>query len=88
MPDAKGACGAGCYPPLADNPAVALPGFAVRTVVHGLKGMPAFGRMLSNRQIAAVINFVRTHFGNHYSSRVTPAEVKAARRRAAVDPAD
>ena len=82
MPNAKGACGAGCYPALARNPALAAPGFAVRTVVNGLEGMPAFGRMLTARQIADVLNYIRTHFGNHYSSTITPAQVNAAQRSA------
>jgi mono/diheme cytochrome c family protein len=83
MPNAKGACGAACYPALAGDVAVSVPGFAARTVVNGLDGMPAFGQMLSDRQIADVINYIRTHFGNHYPGMVTPAQVKAARKRAA-----
>jgi mono/diheme cytochrome c family protein len=83
MPNAKGACGAGCYPALAGDPALMAPAFAVRTVVNGLEGMPAFGPMLSDQQIADVINYVRTHFGNHYPLAVTPAQVKAARKSAA-----
>ncbi|MGH8317314.1 MAG: c-type cytochrome [Steroidobacteraceae bacterium] len=82
MPDAKGACGAGCYPALAGDPALIVPDFAVTTVVNGREGMPAFGRMLTDRQIADVINYIRTHFGNHYPAAVTPAQVKAARHGA------
>jgi mono/diheme cytochrome c family protein len=48
-------------------------------VVNGQKAMPAFGPMLSDQQIADVINYVRTHFGNNYKDAVKPADVKAAR---------
>jgi hypothetical protein len=30
--------------------------------------------------VAAVVNYVRTHFSNNYRDAVTPADVKAARR--------
>jgi mono/diheme cytochrome c family protein len=33
--------------------------------------------VLSEAQIAAVINYVRSHFGNHYKDEITAAEVKA-----------
>jgi mono/diheme cytochrome c family protein len=35
--------------------------------------------MLDDDQVAAVVNYVRTHFGNHYADVVTPAQVKAVR---------
>ena len=35
--------------------------------------------MMSDDQVAAVVNYVRTHFGNHYDDAVTKDEVKAAR---------
>jgi mono/diheme cytochrome c family protein len=35
---------------------------------------------LNDEQIAAVINYVRSNFGNHYSGSITAAEVKALRR--------
>lgn len=87
MPNARGACGAACYPALAGDVAISVPGFAARTVVNGLEGMPAFGQMLSDQQIADVINYIRTHFGNHYLVTVTPAQVKAARKSVAAKPA-
>ncbi len=88
MPNAKGACGAACYPALAGDPALAAPGFLARTVMNGLKGMPAFGRrgMLTDRQIADVLNYIRTHFGNHYSSTITIAQVNAARHATGATP--
>ena len=35
--------------------------------------------ILDDTQIAAVVNYVRTHFGNDYKDAVVPADVKAAR---------
>lgn len=80
MPDAKGGVGAGMYPALAKDPKLAVAGYPVSVVVNGQKAMPAFlGTKLSDQQIADVVNYVRTHFGNDYKDKVTPADVKAAR---------
>ena len=35
---------------------------------------------MSNDQIAAVVNYVRTHFDNNYGDEVTADDVKAVRR--------
>jgi mono/diheme cytochrome c family protein len=51
-------------------------------VLHGQRAMPPFGESLSDEQIAAVLNYVRTHFGNRYRDAITPATVGA--RRAAL----
>ena len=32
-----------------------------------------------NSSREALVNYVRTHFGNHYTDKVTPAMVKTAR---------
>jgi mono/diheme cytochrome c family protein len=79
MPDAKGAIGAGAYPALADNPRLKAAIYPVVVVLHGQRAMPPFGDSLSDEQIANVINYVRTHFGNHYKDQVTPQTVKAQR---------
>ena len=50
-------------------------------VLRGLKGMPPVGDMMSDTQVADVVNYVRTHFGNAYPGAVSAAEVAAARRR-------
>ena len=42
--------------------------------------MPGFGDMMTDDQIAAVVNYLRTHFGNNYEDRVTAKDVTAARR--------
>ena len=80
MPDAKGGVGAGMYPALANNPKLAVAGYPISVVVNGQKAMPAFlGTKLSDQQIADVVNFVRTHFGNRYTDMVTAADVKVVR---------
>jgi len=43
------------------------------------KGMPPFGRMMNDEQVAAVVNYIRTHFGNDYGDAVTAQDVKDAR---------
>ena len=72
----KGAVGAGMYPALAKNPKLEVAGYPVSVVVNGQKAMPAFGGMFTDQQIADVVNYVRTHFGNNYKDKVTPADVK------------
>jgi mono/diheme cytochrome c family protein len=79
MPQAQGAVGAGAYPALAGDKRLAASLYPVTVVVHGQKAMPNFGSMLTDDQVAAVVNYVRTHFTNHYADAVTPAEVKAVR---------
>jgi mono/diheme cytochrome c family protein len=79
MPDAKGAAGAARYPALAQNPKLSAASYAVFMVTNGRAGMPAFARLLDDDQIAGVVNYVRTHFGNDYKDAVTPADVKAVR---------
>jgi mono/diheme cytochrome c family protein len=79
MPDARGAVGAGMYPALARDPKLEIAGYPVAVVIHGQKAMPAFGDAFSDQQIADVVNYVRTHFGNAYKDDVTPADVKGAR---------
>jgi mono/diheme cytochrome c family protein len=79
MPDAKGAAGAGAYPALANDPRLANPGYPIFMVVNGRKAMPDFGDVLDDAQIANVVNYIRSHFGNRYEDVTTPAEVAAVR---------
>jgi mono/diheme cytochrome c family protein len=79
MPDGHGGVGAGIYPALIKNPKLAEKSYPVSVVVHGQKAMPPFGAALDDQQIADVVNYVRSHFGNSYKDKVTPADVKAAR---------
>lgn len=80
MADAKGATGAGSYPSLAANPNLESTGYPITLVVHGRRAMPPFGGMMSDAQVAAVVNYLRTHFGNNYGDRVTAQDVSEARR--------
>lgn len=79
MPDAKGAAGAGMYPALARNPRLEEPSYPVMIVLHGQKAMPWFEDDLSDAQVAEVVNYIRSHFGNHYAGKVKPDDVKAMR---------
>jgi mono/diheme cytochrome c family protein len=81
QPDASGAAGAAAYPALAENSNVASVDYMERLLLNGQSGMPPVGQMMSDQQIADVINYVRTHFGNAYSEAVSPADVGAARRQ-------
>jgi mono/diheme cytochrome c family protein len=79
MPDGKGAQGAGHYPALADNPAVGAAPYVIVNVLHGRKGMPSFGDAMDDDQVAAVVNYTRTHFGNRFAESVTPSQVGSLR---------
>jgi mono/diheme cytochrome c family protein len=93
MPGGLGAVGAGHYPALAKNPALGSAQYMALTILAGRRNMPAFGAKhaagfnlppvtLSEAQVAAVINYIRTHFGNRYSDSITAAEVAALDRSA------
>ncbi|MFM0613862.1 cytochrome c [Paraburkholderia nemoris] len=79
MPDGEGAQGAGHYPALADNPAVEAAPYVIVNVLHGRKGMPSFGDEMNDDQVAAVVNYTRTHFGNRFAGDVTPSQVRSLR---------
>jgi mono/diheme cytochrome c family protein len=85
QPDAKGAIGAAAYPPLAADEKLVSTGFVLSVLLDGLRGMPPLGRMMSDQQVADVVNYVRTHFGNSYADALSAAEVAAARRRAKME---
>jgi mono/diheme cytochrome c family protein len=89
MPQAQGAVGAGHYPKLAGDPALVSWQYVALTVLNGKNGMPGFGVApqhfefplgaihLSDAQVAEVVNYVRSHFGNTYKDKVTAAQVAA-----------
>ncbi|MCO3053903.1 cytochrome c [Pseudomonas aeruginosa] len=81
MPQAQGAAGAGHYPALAHNPRLAAAAYPIYMVSHGNGGMPSFKDYLSDEQIAAVVNYVRTHFDNHYADTVKIDDVKKITQR-------
>ena len=86
--DARGAVGAGRYPALAGDRALVAWEYAAVTVLLGRHAMPAFGKPsdptfvfgevhLSDAEIAEVVNYVRSHFGNTYRDRTTAEKVAA-----------
>lgn len=79
MPSAGGAIGAGAYPALAHNSNLQSSAYPALVLIMGRKAMPSFGAGLSDAQIAEVVNYIRTNFGNHYTDKLTPQAVKALR---------
>ncbi len=79
MPDAKGAVGAGAYPALAGNRKLGAKAYPMLVVIRGQKAMPEFGSAFSDAQVAEVVNYIRTHFGNSYKDAATPEDVKTMR---------
>lgn len=80
MPEGEGAVGAGMYPALAENEMLMGADYPVFLIIHGQKAMPALGDMLSDEQIASVVNYIRTHFGNDYPEDPATAESVALAR--------
>ena len=86
--DGKGIPGA--IPPLAGNGAVTADGpeNVIRVVLGGLEAnqglapMPALGQTMSDADIAAATNYVRSTWGNHASNDVGPGAVSALRDKA------
>jgi len=64
---------------LAANRKLEAAGYPLTVVLHGLNGMPPVGQMMSDAQVAQVVNYVRTHFGNNYTDAVKPEDVKQLR---------
>lgn len=79
MVKGEGAKGAGFYPALASNPKLASAAYPASVVMNGLHGMPSFASKLSDEQIADVVNYVRSSFGNQYQDKLTAADVKPLR---------
>lgn len=80
MVQGQGAKGAGFYPPLASNPKLAAGAYPVGVVMNGLHGMPSFAGRLSDAQVAEVVNYVRTSFGNHFEDKVSASDVQLFRK--------
>ena len=79
MPEGKGAIGAGKYPALANNANLESAGYPIYLIIHGQKAMPALGNVLDDQQIADVVAYIRTNFGNDFAEPVTVEEVTEAR---------
>ncbi|HTX25190.1 MAG TPA: cytochrome c [Steroidobacteraceae bacterium] len=82
MAHGEGAVGAGHYPKLAGDATLASWRYVALTVLAGRNGMPPFGlpaspyaSHLSDAQVAAVVNYVRSHFGNRFKETITATEV-------------
>lgn len=90
MSAGQGAEGAGSYPALARNPRLVAWQYIALIVLNGRNGMPSFGlpagrasggsanaARLSDAEIADVVNYVRSHFGNRYRDSAREAELAA-----------
>lgn len=74
--------GAGPIPSLVNAPKFAQNASAIDVVVNGVKnsGMPGWGKLLGNEEVAAVINYVRNRFGSESVEIVHPEDVKSVRK--------
>jgi mono/diheme cytochrome c family protein len=86
MADGKGATGAGAYPSLAGNVKLVAKTYPAFVVLKGLAAMPAFGPMMDDEQVAAVVNYLRGNFGNRATDSISAAEVAPLRASAASAP--
>jgi mono/diheme cytochrome c family protein len=88
MPEGRGAVGAGYYPAFAGNPTLASSRYMAATILNGRRNMPSFEQHANNEfffpptwltdtQIANVVNYIRSHFGNHYTDSISAADVAA-----------
>ena len=91
MPNGEGAQGAGQYPALVGNPALVSWQYAALRILNGRGAMPAFGEKavglaalpglpfyrphLTDAQVADMVNYIRSHFGNHYKDKARASEV-------------
>lgn len=81
MDDGQGATGAGTYPSLKNNPKLAAGQYPVLVIINGQRSMPSFGRYLTDQQVVALVNYIRTQFGNAYEDAVSMEDVAIARPR-------
>jgi mono/diheme cytochrome c family protein len=79
MSNAMGGSGALTVPALAKNDKLAVSAYPVMMVMNGHGGMPSFRDQMSDAQVAAVVGYVRSHFGNAYADPVPVDEVKQVR---------
>ena len=77
MQDAKGGSGAAIIPALAGNAKLGVAAYPITIVLMGKGAMPGFSDVLKPQQVAQVITYVRTNFGNSYAKPVTEADVQA-----------
>jgi mono/diheme cytochrome c family protein len=88
MADGRGAEGGGRYPPLAGNPALASSAYVAATILHGRRNMPGFAQprdrefffapvWLTDQQVADVVNYLRSGFGNAWTDPISADQVRA-----------
>lgn len=77
MADGKGATGAAAIASLAANPKLKFAAYPITIIAKGKGAMPWLTDILNPAQIAAVVGYVRTHFGNDYTDPVTAEQVSA-----------
>ncbi|HET9031900.1 MAG TPA: cytochrome c [Dokdonella sp.] len=88
MAEGQGAVGAGHYPAFADNPTLLSANYMAATILNGRRNMPSFEHhaenefffpptWLTDTQIANVINYIRSHFGNHNTDTISAADIAA-----------
>ena len=86
MPGGRGAEGAGRYPAFAKNPNLASSPYMVVTILNGRRNMPSFRQPSNNEnffppvyltdvQVAAVVNYIRSSFGNQYKDAISADDV-------------
>lgn len=80
MEDGQGASGAGDYPSFVGDERLRSPFYAIDVILNGFRGMPGFRDQLSDQQVADVVNYLRTSFGNQLDSDVTAEDVVRVRR--------
>lgn len=79
MNDGQGASGAGDYPSFVGDERLRSPDYPIDVVLNGLRGMPLFSDKLSDQQIADVVNYLRTNFGNQLNGNTTADDVARVR---------
>lgn len=79
MEDGQGASGAGDYPSFVGDERLRTPFYAMDVILNGFRGMPGFRDELTNQQIADVVNYLRTHFGNQLEADATADDVERVR---------
>ncbi len=67
MPDGAGAQGAGVYPSLVENDLLAAPSYPIYLILEGQGAMPPLGGIMDDQQVADVVNYIRSSFGNDFN---------------------
>ncbi len=75
MAGGKGAVGSAQFPAFANNMRLMAGEYPAHIVLYGQKGMPGFGNYLNDNQIAEIVNYIRTNFGNEFKADFTAEKV-------------